>query len=265
MGDRLKGQVAIVVGAGSSGPGWGNGKATAVTFAREGANVFCVDLNVQAAQETVDIVKGEGGEAHAHTANVSVASDVQRMVEACLSQYGRIDVLHNNVGIARMGGPIELSEEDWDLVIDVNLKSFFLTCKYVLPVMEKQASGAIINVSSVAGIRTPKGIAYVAYNASKGGVNSLTQAVASQYADKGIRCNAILPGLMHTPMIAPLSASYSKGDYDKMIEIRNKACPTGKMGTAWDVANAALFLASAESSYVNGHLLVVDGALTVRA
>jgi NAD(P)-dependent dehydrogenase (short-subunit alcohol dehydrogenase family) len=265
MGDRLKDRVAIVVGAGSSGPGWGNGKATAVTFAREGAKVWCVDLNAKAAQETVDLIKGEGGEARAHTGNVSVAADVQRMVETCLSQYGRIDILHNNVGIARMGGPVELSEEDWDLVIDVNLKSFFLTCKYVLPVMEKQNGGAIINVSSVAGIRTPKGIAYVAYNASKGGVNSLTQAVASQYADKGIRCNAILPGLMHTPMIAPLSASYSKGDYEKMIEIRNKACPTGKMGTAWDVANAALFLASDESSYVNGHLLVVDGALTVRA
>ncbi len=265
MGERLKDKIAIVVGAGSSGPGWGNGKATAVTFAREGAKVFCVDLQAKAAQETVDIVKGEGGEARAHTANSAVAAEVQRMVEACLSQYGRIDILHNNVGIARMGGPVELSEEDWDLVIDVNLKSFFLTCKYVLPVMEKQRSGAIINVSSVASIRTPKGIAYVAYNASKGGVNSLTEAVASQYADKGIRCNAILPGLMHTPMISPLSSAYSKGDYDKMIEIRNKACPTGKMGTAWDVANAALFLASDESSYVNGHLMVVDGGLIVRA
>jgi NAD(P)-dependent dehydrogenase (short-subunit alcohol dehydrogenase family) len=265
MGDRLKDRVAIVVGAGSSGPGWGNGKATAVTFAREGAKVWCVDLNAKAAQETVDIIKGEGGEARPHVANVSVAAEVQRMVEACLSAYGRIDVLHNNVGIARMGGPVELSEEDWDLVLDVNLKSFFLTCKYVLPVMEKQRRGSIINVSSVAGIRTPKGIAYVAYNASKGGVNSLTQAVASQYADKGIRCNAILPGLMHTPMIAPLSSSYSQGDYEKMIEIRNKACPTGKMGTAWDVANAALFLAGDESSYVSGHLMVVDGALTVRA
>jgi len=265
MGDRLKDRIAVVVGAGSSGPGWGNGKATAVTFAREGAKVWCVDMNAKAAQETVDIIKGEGGEARAHTANVSVAADVQRMVEACLSQYGRIDILHNNVGIARMGGPVELAEEDWDLVLDVNLKSFFLTCKYVLPAMEQQRSGSIINVSSVAGIRTPKGIAYVAYNASKGGVNSLTQAVASQYADKGIRCNAILPGLMNTPMIAPLSSAYSQGDFDKMIAMRDRLCPTGKMGTAWDVANAALFLASDEASYVNGHLLVVDGALTVRA
>lgn len=265
MGDRLKDRVAIVVGAGSSGPGWGNGKATAVTFAREGAKVWCVDVNAKAAQETVDLIKGEGGAAQAHVANVAVAADVQRMVETCLTADGRIDVLHNNVGIARMGGPVELSEEDWDLVLDVNLKSFFLTCKFVLPAMEKQRRGSIINVSSVAGIRTPKGIAYVAYNASKGGVNSLTQAVASQYADKGIRCNAILPGLMNTPMISPLSAAYSQGDYEKMIQTRDRLCPTGKMGTAWDVANAALFLASDESSYVSGHLLVVDGALTVRA
>ncbi len=261
MGDRLKDKVAIVVGAGSSGPGWGNGKATAVTFAREGARVFCVDANVKAAQETVEIIKGEGGEAHAHLCNVANAAEVQRMAEACATDWGRIDVLHNNVGIARTGGPVEMSEGDWDLVLDVNLKSFFLTCKYVLPIMEKQGAGSIINVSSIASIRVPRGISYVAYNASKAGVNGLTQAVAVQYASRGIRCNAILPGLMNTPMIAPLASSYSQGDYEKMIAIRDKISPTGKMGTAWDVANCALFLASDESKYVNGHLLVVDGGL----
>ena len=265
MAGRLKDKVAIVIGAGSSGPGWGNGKATAVVFAREGAKVLCVDRVKAAAEETVGIIKGEGNEASAHVADVTKSGEIRLMVDACLKRYGRIDVLHNNVGIASLGGPVELSEEDWDKVNDVNIKSFFLTCKHVLPVMEKQGKGAIVNVSSIASIRMPKGIHYVAYNATKGAVNSFTQAVALQYADKGIRCNAILPGLMNTPMIAPLSSAYSEGDYEKMIAMRDKISPTGKMGDAWDVAYAALFLASDEAKYVNGHLLVVDGGLICRA
>ena len=173
--------------------------------------------------------------------------------------------------IGSTGGPIELSEDEWDQVFDVNVKRFFLTAKHVIPVMEKQGKGAIVNVSSIASIRSPKGVGYIAYNASKGAVNSLTLAIASQHADKGIRCNAILPGLMHTPMIDFLAEQYAKGEkdhkqaYDKMIAIRNRASPTGKMGTGWDTANAALFLASDEAAYVNGHLLVVDGGITVRA
>ena len=271
MGERLKDRVAIVVGAGSSGPGWGNGKATAVTVAREGAKVFCVDRNVAAARETVDIIHKEGGIAEAHQADVVRDAEVAAMVAACLAKWQRIDVLDNNVGIGSTGGPVELPEQEWDNVFDVNVKSFYLTLKHVLPVMEKQGRGAIVNVSSIASIRSPKGIAYVAYNASKGAVNALTIAVASQYADKGIRCNAILPGLMHTPMIDFLAESYARDSkdhnsaYDRMIDIRNKVSPTGKMGTGWDTANAALFLASDDSAYVNGHLLVVDGGLTVRA
>jgi NAD(P)-dependent dehydrogenase (short-subunit alcohol dehydrogenase family) len=265
MGERLKGKVAIVVGAGSIGPGWGNGKATAVTFAREGAKVFCVDRNLEAAEETVAIIHGEGGQAVAHPADASLSEQVRSMVDTCMAHHGRIDVLDNNVGIGTSGGPVELDEAEWDRVFAVNVKSFFLTCKYVLPIMEKQRKGAIVNVSSIASIRVPKGISYVAYNASKGAVNSLTQAVALQYADKGIRCNAILPGLMHTPMIDFLKDQYSRGDYDKMIQIRDRASPTGKMGTGWDTANAALFLASDEAAYVNGHLLIVDGGITVRA
>ena len=269
--NRLKGKVAMVVGAGSIGPGWGNGKATAVTFAREGAQVFCVDRNGTAAQETVDIILSEGGRATAFTADVSKAAEVEAMVAACLKMYGRIDVLDNNVGIAEMGSVVEVTEAEWDRVFEVNVKSFFLTAKHVLPVMEKQGKGAIVNVSSIASIRTPKGVSYIAYNASKGAVNALTMAIASQYADKGIRCNAILPGLMHTPMIDFLAEQYAKGEkdhnqaYDKMIAIRHKASPTGKMGTGWDTANAALFLASDEAAYVNGHLLVVDGGITTRA
>ena len=269
--ERLKGKTAMVVGAGSIGPGWGNGKATAVTFAREGAQVFCVDRNGAAAAETAKLIASEGGKAAAFTADVSRASDVEAMVAACLKTYGRIDVLDNNVGIGSTGGPVELSEDEWHHVFDVNVKSFFLTAKHVLPVMEKEGRGAIVNVSSIASIRSPKGVSYIAYNASKGAVNSLTLAIASQYANKGIRCNAILPGLMHTPMIDFLAEQYARNEkdhnqaYEKMISIRNHASPTGKMGTGWDTANAALFLASDEAAYVNGHLLVVDGGITARA
>ena len=271
MAGRLKDKVAIVVGAGSIGPGWGNGKCTAVTFAREGAKVFCVARKRAAAEETVGLIAKEGGDAVAFEADASRNDNVAAMVEACLAKWGRIDVLDNNVGIALTGGPVDLSEDDWQQVFDVNVKSFFLTAKHVLPVMEKQGKGAIVNVSSIASIRSPRGISYVAYNASKGAVNSLTLAIASQYADKGIRCNAILPGLMHTPTIDSLAEQYARGEkdhnqaYDKMIAIRHRTSPTGKMGTGWDTANAALYLASDEAAYVNGHLLVVDGGLTVRA
>src|SRR5471030_140197 len=271
MAGRLKDRVAIVVGAGSSGPGWGNGKETAVTFAREGAKVFCVDRKRAAADETVGLIEKEGGTAVAFEADASKSSSVKAMVDACVAKWGSIDVLDNNVGIGSTGGPVELGEEEWDRVFDVNVKSFFLTAKHVLPIMEKQGKGAIVNVSSIASIRSPKGISYVAYNASKGAVNALTMAIASQYAEKGIRCNAILPGLMHTPMIDFLAEQYAKDSkdhnqaYDKMIALRNKASPTGKMGTGWDTANAALFLVSDESAYVNGHLLVVDGGITLRA
>jgi NAD(P)-dependent dehydrogenase (short-subunit alcohol dehydrogenase family) len=271
MADRLKDKVAIVVGAGSIGPGWGNGKCTAVTFAREGAKVFCVDRKPAAAEETVALIGTEGSEAAAFEADASRNDSVKAMVEACLAKWGRIDVLDNNVGIGSTGGPVELSEDEWQRVFDVNVKSFFLTAKHVLPVMEKQGKGAIVNVSSIASIRSPRGIAYVAYNASKGAVNSLTLAIASQYADKGIRCNAVLPGLMHTPMIDFLAEQYARDEkdhnqaYEKMIAVRHRASPTGRMGTGWDTANAALFLASDEAAYVNGHLLVVDGGITVRA
>ena len=273
MSGKLKDRVAIVVGAGSSGPGWGNGKCTAITFAREGAKVLCVDVKRAAAEETVGLIEKEVGPgfAVAYEANASNNADVKAMVDACMAKWGRVDILDNNVGIGSQGGPVELSEDEWHRVFDVNVKSFFLTAKHVLPIMEAQGKGAIVNVSSIASIRSPKGISYLAYNASKGAVNSLTMAIASQYAEKGIRCNAILPGLMHTPMIDFLAEQYARSEkdhnqaYEKMIAIRDHASPTGKMGTGWDTANAALFLASDQSAYVNGHLLVVDGGITVRA
>ena len=262
MAGRLADKVALVVGAGSSGPGWGNGKAASVLFAREGAKLLCVDINPEAAAETAGIIAGEGGQAEAHAADVAKADQVEAMVARCLELYGRIDVLHNNVGIVEVGGPVEASEESWDRVMAVNLKSMFLTCKHVLPVMEEQGKGAIVNVASIAAIRW-LGVPYVSYSASKAGVVQLTRSVALQYAAKGIRANAILPGLMNTPMIvAPLTDAYAEGDVDKMVAIRDAQCPMGHMGDAWDVAYAALYLASDEAKYVTGTELVVDGGIT---
>jgi len=265
--DRLKGRVAMVVGAGSIVPGWGNGKATAVTFAREGARVFCVDRNLAAAEETVGIITKEGGKAIAFTADASRAADVEAMVAACLKSYDRIDVLDNNVGIAEVGSVVELSEADWDRVFAVNLKSAYLAMKHVIPVMVKQGGGSIINISSIASIRH-LGISYVSYNASKAAMNQMTKTTAVQFAPQQVRVNAILPGLMKTPMVehsAGLAQSYAKGDVQAMWRARDAQVPMGHMGEAWDVANAALFLASDESKYVTGIELVVDGGITCKS
>jgi len=264
---RLKGKTAMVVGAGSIGPGWGNGKATAVTFAREGAQVFCVDRNGKAAQETVDIITGEGGTAAAFTADVSRSADVEAMVAACLKAYGRIDVLDNNVGIAEMGSVVEVTEAEWDRVFAVNLKSAFLAMKHVIPVMARQGGGSIINISSIASIRH-LGLSYVSYGTSKAAMNQMTRTSAVEFASKHVRVNAILPGLMKTPMVehsAGLASSYAGGDVEAMWRARDAQVPMGHMGDAWDVANAALFLASDESKYVTGIELVVDGGITSKS
>ena len=263
---RLKGKTALVVGAGSIGPGWGNGKATAVTFAREGAQVFCVDRNEAAAKETADLITSEGGKAVAFTADVSRAADVEAMVAACLKAHGRIDVLDNNVGIAETGSVVGVSEEDWDRVFAVNLKSAFLAMKHVIPVMQRQGGGSIINISSIASIRH-LGISYVTYATTKAAMNQMTRTTAVEFAADHIRVNAILPGLMKTPMVehsAGLAASYSGGDVEAMWRARDAQVPMGHMGDAWDVANAALYLASDESKYVTGIELVVDGGITLK-
>lgn len=263
MPKRLNNKVAVVTGAGSIGPGWGNGKATAVLFAREGAKVFAVDVNLVAAEETKAIIDQEGGICTAHKADVSKSDGVKAMVERCIETYGHIDILHNNVGIVVVGGPVETSEEDWDRVNAVNLKSMFLTCKYVLPYMERQGGGVIINISSIGAIRYA-GIPYISYYTTKAGILGFTQCVALQYAEKNIRANTILPGLINTPLIvASLKNAYGD-EVDKMIEIRNQQCPTKKMGDAWDVAYAALFLASDEAKYITGAQLIVDGGVTCK-
>ena len=258
---RLKDKVAIVTGAGSIGPGWGNGKAVAVLFAREGAQVIAVDRNVGAAEETAKIILGEGGYCAVSEVDVTDADSVAEMTKTVLDLHGRVDILHNNVGATGpLGGPIDISEEDWDQTFKINAKSMYLTCSAVLPEMLKMGHGSIVNVSSIAAIRYT-GIPYVSYAASKAAVVQFTQSIALQYADKGIRCNALLPGLIDTPMIhSQLTGHY--GDIQEMLDQRNDISPTGKMGDAWDVAYAALYLASDEAKYVNGTSLTIDGGLT---
>lgn len=260
MGKRLEGKVAIVTGAGAIGPGIGNGKATAIVFAREGAKVMAVDFKLEAAEETRRLIEKEGGTCLTFRADVAKASDCQKMVGKCLQTFGRIDILHNNVGIGGYGGPVETSEEEWDRIMEINLKSMFLTCKYVLPHMEKQGSGVIINISSINALAVT--VPAVAYSTSKAGVIAFTREVAFQYAPKGIRVNAILPGLIKTPMVAHYGKDAYGGNIEGMWKRRDAMSPTGKQGEPWDIAQAALFLASDEAKYVTGTTLVVDGGIT---
>ena len=262
MSDRLKDRIAIVFGAGSVGPGWGNGKATSVLFARERAHVACVDVNKAAADETVGIIRGEGNRASAHACDVTNSDAIAALVADLVATHGRIDVLHNNVGYATMGGPIELDQAAWQRSFDLNVTGCFLTCKHVLPHMLARKKGAIVNVSSVAAIRYT-GYPYSAYYAAKAAVNNFTMGLALQYARDGIRVNAIMPGLMNTPLIfQQISGQYATPE--EMVAARDAACPSGKMGTAWDVAQAALFLASDEAGYITGVSLPVDGGLSCR-
>lgn len=252
-----------MTGAGSIGPGVGNGKAASILYAREGGRVLLVDQNLEAARETQRAIAAEGGTGIPFQSDVTSSTECQRMVEACLTAFGRIDVLHNNVGITIPGGAVELREEDWDRIMRVNVKSMFLTCKHVLPHMARQGSGVIVNISSANAIRSLPAIA-IAYAASKAAVIALTRETAVQYASAGIRANAILPGLMDTPMVeAQLIAAYG-GDVEEMRRRRARLSPTGRQGDAWDTAHAALFLASDEARYITGTTLTVDGGLTVQ-
>jgi NAD(P)-dependent dehydrogenase (short-subunit alcohol dehydrogenase family) len=264
MAGRVAGKAAIVTGGGQTpGDTIGNGRATAILFAREGARVLVVDRDEESARTTVEEIRGEGGEAESFRADVTRAADCGAIAERCLDRYGRIDVLHNNVGIGvGDGGPVHLTEEVWDRIHTVNLKSMFLTCKYVLPVMRRQHGGAIINISSIASVCS---VGLLAYKTSKAGVNALTQSLAIGNAAYGIRVNAILPGLMNTPM-AIEGISRERGiSKEDLIRARDAQVPLDrKMGTAWDVAYAALFFASDEAKFVTGVLLPVDGGQSAR-
>jgi NAD(P)-dependent dehydrogenase (short-subunit alcohol dehydrogenase family) len=257
---RLQDKVAVVSGAGSVAEGWSNGKATAVLFAREGAKVFAVDRDSRAAEETCAIILSEGGVCTAHQCDVSDTDEVTKMVEACAAAYGRIDVLFNNVGVQAVGGPLELDETDWDRLMTVNVKSMYLTCRAVIPFMLRQGGGSIVNNASTAGIRFT--YPNVGYAASKGAVRQLTQNIGVQYAAQGIRCNAVLPGYIATPRITDRLKRSNPKDYEEKIRERQEQVPAGRLGTAWDVAYAVLYLASDEAAFVNATDLVVDGGQT---
>jgi hypothetical protein len=264
MAGRLQGKSALIVGAGCVGPGWGNGRAACVLFAQEGAKIFAVDRDMAPMEETVARVKDDGGEITTHLCDVTRQASVAAMVKACKETYGRIDALVNNVGGSAPGGPVEMTEEAWDAQIDVNLKSIFLTCKHVIPVMEAQGGGSIINTASASGIRWT-GAAQVAYAASKAGVIQFSKVVAVQYAKKHIRVNTIVPGQLHTPMVeVRLAKTRAGGDVDKLLAQRQARIPLGFMGDGRDTANAALYLASDESRWVTGTEIVLDGGMSAR-
>ncbi len=251
MAGRLAGKVAIVTGGGSRGPGLGNGKATSILFAREGARVLCVDSTVDRAEETVREIAAEGGEAAAFTADVTRAPECRAMVEAAVTRYGRLDILHNNVGIESRVGIEEVTEEEWDRVMAVDLKSMMLASQAAIPRLAERG-GAITCVSSVAALR---GHQRTAYAAAKAGVLGLVITMAVELAPRGIRVNAIAPGQVWTPMVAYHG---EKGREDRRLRT-----PLGTEGTAWDVAWAAVYLASDEARWVTGQTLVVDGGLTL--
>ena len=264
MSGRLHNRVAIVTGAGCVGPGWGNGRATAVRFAEEGAKIFAVDRNPDSVKETIERVKAAGGEIVTHQCDVTGSASVEVMAKTCLDRFGRIDILVNNVGGSAHGGPVEMSEDVWDAQVDYNLKSVFLTLKHVLPLLEKQKAGATINIASTSGLRWT-GAAQVGYAATKAGVIQLSRVVAVQYADKGIRVNTVVPGQLHTPMVeARLAGQRAGGDVEALLKSRLDRIPIGFMGDGRDTANAALFLASDEARFITGTEIVVDGGMTVR-
>jgi NAD(P)-dependent dehydrogenase (short-subunit alcohol dehydrogenase family) len=267
---RLKDRVAIVVGAGQSpGEGMGNGRATALTFAREGARVLCVDHNLASAQETVDMIAAnggvKGGTAVAFKADVTKNAELKAMAEDAHARWGRIDILHNNVGVSLAGGDAELldiTEEALDRCVAINLKSCIFAAQHVIPIMRLQQSGVIINISSMAVIST---YPYVAYKATKAAMVAFTEQLAYQNAQYGIRANVILPGLMNTPMAVDTRARAFKKTRAEVEAERDAKVPLRKkMGTGWDVANAALFLASDEANFITGVTLPVDGGASVR-
>ena len=263
---RLQDRVAIVVGAGQSpGEGIGNGRATALTFAREGARVLCVDHHLESAQETVDLIVAKGGTAVAFKADVTKNAELKAMVADAQQRWSRVDILHNNVGVSLAGGDAELldiTEDALDRCIAINLKSCILAAKHVIPIMRAQQSGVIINISSMAVITS---YPYVAYKATKSAMVSFTEQLAYQNAAYGIRANVILPGLMNTPMAVDTRAREFRKTRAEVEAERDAQVPLRrKMGTGWDVANAALFLASDEAGFITGVTLPVDGGASVR-
>ena len=263
---RLEGKVGIVVGAGQTpGETIGNGRATAVLFAREGARVVLVDRDEAALTETADMIAGEGGTAIGTMAEATDEAAMRLVAERALDAFGRIDILHHNVGGSIPGGPEEMSVEEFRAQIDLNLTSAFIAAKAVLPAMVRQGSGVITTVGSIGGL-AHLGHHHVGYSASKAGLVQFTRQIAAQYGPRGIRCNTIIPGMMDTPLLA-VRVSKQKGrkNLEELREEAKTRVPLGRRGDAWDIAHAALFLASDEAKYITGTELLVDGGLMARS
>ncbi|MHB1191792.1 MAG: SDR family NAD(P)-dependent oxidoreductase [Longimicrobiales bacterium] len=263
MNRRVAGKIAIVTGAGSVGPGVGNGRAAAIVFSREGARVLLVDRDLESAEDTRKMIADEKGEASTFKGDVSDPAECERIVQTCIERYGRVDILHNNVGIELPGGLADTTVEMWDRTLAVNLRSVFLMCRSVVPHMERQGGGAIVNISSINAIRTLPALS-LPYAVSKAGMIAFTRDVAVELAKKKIRVNAVLPGMMATPFVVGALTEAYGGDVDAMMARRDSLCPTGKQGESWDVAYLSLFLASDEAKYITGAAMVVDGAQTCR-
>jgi NAD(P)-dependent dehydrogenase (short-subunit alcohol dehydrogenase family) len=266
----LTGKVAFVAGAGSVGEGWGNGRAAAVLLARQGAKVFGVDVNATALAGTTAIMEQEGHKGWAaRKCDMTASDDVKSAVDDCLARFGRIDILVNNIGGSAPGDPVSMAEEVWDAQMDLNLKTAFLACKHVLPVMERQFAaegkgGAIVNVSSIGHMtHQVDGRVNVAYAAAKAGLGAFSRSTAIAYVRKGIRVNTVVVGVMHTPLVEHrLVKQLGVADAQELLAKRNASIPMGYMGDAWDVANAVLYLASDEARYITATQLVVDGGVT---
>jgi NAD(P)-dependent dehydrogenase (short-subunit alcohol dehydrogenase family) len=270
MGDSLKEKVAIVIGAGSTigvadREPVGNGRAAAIVYAREGAAVMAVDINAKAAEETKRMIEAEGGTCSTCRVDITRPKECQTAAEQCLGTYGRIDILHNNVGfgVPKAGGILACDEADWDLIMNTNLKGMFNTCRAVLPQMIKQRSGAILNISSVAAVRSTVPALFI-YSISKAGVNSLTRCLAYEMAEKGIRVNCIMPGMIDSPLIYKEIIELYDGDLEKMRRDRNERIPMKRMGEPWDIAQASLFLVSDKAKYITGQVISVDGGLMLK-
>ena len=263
MAGRLQDKTVIVFGAGSRGEGWGNGKAAAVLFAREGARIFAVDINPDAVEETRRLIAGEGGEVACGVADVTDSDSVAAVVQACVKRFGGIDVLHNNVGAPAPGDPVEMSVDTWHKNMAVNIDSAFMTCKHVLPVIADGGGGAVVNIASIAGIKNLER-SLVGYQAGKAALIQLSRSVAGQWAARGVRSNCILPGLMATPLVLDrINTTYDTPESRQVaLDDRHRMIPVGYMGDAWDTAWAAVYLASEESKYVTATELVVDGGIT---
>ncbi|NYT23952.1 SDR family oxidoreductase [Alcaligenaceae bacterium] len=260
---NLDGKVALVSGAGSVGPGWGNGRATSILLARQDAKVFALDKNEEALNETIRVAKEENLEMEGLICDVTSGQEIQAAVKKCIDTFERLDILINNVGGSQPGGVEQLSEEDWDRQMDYNLRSVYLGCKYAMPYLKQQSSSAIVNVSSVAALRMMRSRTHAAYSASKYGLIALSRSIAVQNARAGVRCNTVIPGLMHTPIVEHrLVPQLGAENAARLLEERDSHIPLGKAGDGWDIAHAVLFLVSDEARHITATELLVDGGLT---